>query len=73
MAAMKMVKAVKPTIFLLGGFLVCSEEGKGESGAPGGGGGRFFIENPRRGGGACGGREGPGGCLRGIWGGGGGS
>ena len=37
------------------------------------GGGRFFIENPRRGGGpATGGGRGPGGCLQGIAGGGGG-
>ena len=52
--------------FLLGG-------GKGESEAPGGG-GRFFSENLRRGSpGRVGGRGGerPGGCLRGIWGGGG--
>ena len=36
------------------------------------GGGPFFMENPRRGGGLLGGSgrggEGPGGCLRGIWG-----
>ena len=51
----------------------CSGEGKGESEALGGGGGRFFIENLRRGGGvlpAGRGGGGPGGCLRGIRGGG---
>ena len=47
--------------------------GEGESEAPGrvGGGGRIFIENPKRGGGSPRrgkeGAEGPGGCLRGIW------
>ena len=49
----------------------CPGEGKGESEAPGGA--RLFIENPRRGGltGGWGwGGEGPGGCLRGIGGGG---
>ena len=52
--------------FLLGG---------GEGGVQGaGGGGRFFVENPRRGGGsrwAGAGERGAGGCLQGIWGGGG--
>ena len=50
-------------VFLLG-------EGKGESEEPGGG-GAIFIENLRRGwllGGWGRGGEGPGGCLRGIWG-----
>ena len=58
-------------------YFFCSGEGKAESDAPGGGGGRFLMKNARRGG-VCqergrggGGREGPGGCLWGIWGGGG--
>ena len=53
--------------FLLGG-------GEGGVRGAGKGRGRIFIENPRRGGlpGGWGPRgEGPGGCLRGIWGGGG--
>ena len=67
---------------LLGGrfeyflFFFWSGEGKGESEAPGGGGGRFFYI-PGGGGGVswagwgAGGGEVLGGCLRGIWGGGG--
>ena len=50
--------------FLLGG-------GEGGAEAPGRGGGTIFTENPRRGvsrPGWGGGAEGPGGCLRGIWG-----
>ena len=52
----------------------CSEEGKGESEAPGGRGGRFFIENPRRRGGSRGGGGGGGAgrVFAGIWGRGGG-
>ena len=52
--------------FLLGG-------GEGEFGATWRGGGRFFIENPKGGGTGLsgGGGRGPGGCVQGIWGGGG--
>ena len=50
--------------------------GRGKSEAPGGGGGRFLLKIPGGGGvsraGGDRGGEGPGRCLRGIWGGGGG-
>ena len=53
-------------------YFFCSGGGRGFEAPERGEGGRIFIENPTRGGSAGGeGGEGPGGCLRGIGGGGG--
>ena len=49
-------------------FFFCSGEGKGSPRRREGGGGEFLWKIPGGGGGGGGGGEGPGGCLRGIWG-----
>ena len=62
-----------PTWWLFRIFFFAWGKGRRSPRCRGGGGVRFFIENPRRGGGVSragggGEGEGPGGCLREIWG-----